>query len=121
MNELITICGVNYVVENLKTEINKMTFAVKDPIPEDIEAAFKDAKSLIVGDVDGEAYGEYPDVEYESFTITAEGETIITMHILTKTEKQIRDLQKTVTENKTAIAEHDEAISTILFGGEANE
>lgn len=124
MNELITVCGVNYVVENLKTEINKMTFAVKDPIPEDIEAAFKDAKSLTVGDVDanGEVYGEYPDVEYESFTITAEGEIIIAMHILTKTEKQIRDLQKTVTENKTAIAEHDEAIAAMMFGGgEANE
>jgi len=120
MKELITVCGVSYVVENLKTEINKMTFTVKDPIPEDVEAAFKDAKSLTVGeaDGDGEVYGEYPDVDYESFTITAEGEIIIAMHILTKTEKQIRELQGTVAGHSESIAEHDEAIAGILFGGE---
>ena len=39
------------------------------------------------------------------------------MHILTKTEKQIKELQVSQTEQDKAIAEQDEAIAEIFFGG----
>ena len=38
----------------------------------------------------------------------------VTMHILTKEELQIKELQ-------VSQAEQDEAIATLMFGGEANE
>lgn len=110
MKEIITIGDVSYVVEKVGTGINTISFTIENPVPEDIEAAFKDVKSLTVGNTDGEVYGEYPDVEYESITIKATGEIIVTMHILNETEKQIRDLQ-------TTQAEQDEAIAQMLYGG----
>lgn len=110
MKELIIIGDVSYVVEKVETKVNTISFTIENLIPEDIEAAFKDVKSLIVGNTDGEVYGEYPDVEYESVIITAEGKITVTMHILTKDEKQIRDLQ-------ISQAEQDEAIAQMLYGG----
>lgn len=110
MKELIMLGDVSYVAKKVETGINTISFKLEGSVPEDIEAAFKDVKSLKVGNTDGEVYGDYPDVEYESLTITATGEIIVTMHILTKDEKQIKDLQ-------ISQAEQDEAIAQMLYGG----
>ncbi len=111
MNEIITASGVNYTVENVTTGINTISFTVTDPAAGDVEAVFKEVKELTVGDTKGTVYGEYPDVEFESLTISVDGKVTVTVHILTETEKQIRDLQ-------TSQAEQDEAIAAMMFGGE---
>lgn len=112
MKEIITVNGVKYTVENIKTGIDTISFKVVDPLPDDVEAAFRNVKELTVEDTEGAVYGEYFDIEYKSITINADGAITVTMHIPTKTEKQIRNLQEVV-------AEHDEAIAAIMFGGEA--
>lgn len=118
MKELITIGNVSYVAKKVETRINTISFTLEESVPEDVEAAFKDVKSLTVGNTDGEVYGEYPDVEFESITIGADDAVTVTMHIPTKMEKQLRDLQETVSSHGAAIAEHDEAITAMMFGGE---
>lgn len=112
MNEIITASGTNYTVENVTTGINTISFTVTDPAAVDVEAVFKEVKGLTVGDTEGTAYGKYPDVEFESLTISADGKVSVAMHILNETEKQIRDLQ-------VSQAEQDEAIAAMMFGGEA--
>lgn len=111
MNEIITANGVGYTAKNVTTGINTISFTLIDPV-EDPEAAFREVKELAVEDEQGTVYGQYPNVEYESLTIVADGSVTITMHILTKTETQIRELQ-------ASQAEQDEVIAEILYGGEA--
>lgn len=109
MNEIITANGVEYAVKNVNTGINTISFTLLEPM-DDSEAAFKETKSLTVGDTKGTAYGQYPDVEYESLTIAADGKITITMHILTNTEKAVKELQ-------VSQAEQDEVLAEILYGG----
>ncbi len=109
MNETITANGVSYTAKNVTTEINSISFTLANPV-ENPEAAFREVKSLTVGDGQKNVYGQYPDVEYESLTTAADGSVTITMHILTKTEKQIKELQ-------VSQAEQDEAIAAMMFGG----
>ncbi len=111
MNEKIIVNGANYTAKNVLTGIDTISFTLTEPM-DDPEAVFRETKSLTVGDAEGTAYGQYPDVEYESLTIGADGNVTITMHILTKTEKQIRELQVSQTEQ-------DEVLAEILYGGEA--
>ncbi len=111
MNEIITASGAHYTVENVTTGINTISFTVTDPAAGDVEAVFKEVKELTVGDTKGTVYGEYPDVEFESLMISADGKVAVTMHILDATEKQIRELQ-------VSQAEQDEAIAAMMFGGE---
>lgn len=111
MNETITVNGANYTAKNVLTGIDTISFTLTEPM-DDPEAAFREAKSLTVGDAGGTAYGQYPDVDYESLTIAADGSVTVTMHILTTTEKQIRELQVSQTEQ-------DEVLAEILYGGEA--
>lgn len=112
MNEIITANGVDYTAQNVTTGLNTISFMITAPAAGDAEAAFREVKELTVGDGEGTAYGEYPDVEFESITIDADKNVTITMHILTATEKQIRELQ-------VSQAEQDEAIAAMMFGGEA--
>lgn len=109
MKEFVTIGDESYVAKKTETGIDTISFTLECSAVETVESAFKKAKSLTVG-TDREVYGEYPDVEYQSMTITAEEEIIVTMHILNNVEKQIRDLQ-------TSQAEQDEAIAQALYGG----
>lgn len=109
MNEKITVNGESYTVKNVTTGIETISFTLTNP-EDDPEAAFRGARELTVKDGKGTAYGHYPDVEYESLTIAADGSVTITMHILTETEKKIRDLQMSQ-------LEQDEAIAEILYGG----
>ena len=116
MNEIITANGVKYTVQNLNTGLNTISFMVQGLTVEDAEAAFRNVASLTVGiigtdETEDIIYGEYPNVIYESITKDAEDNITITLHIPTKNELQIAELQESQ-------AEQDEAIATIMFGGE---
>jgi CRISPR/Cas system type I-B associated protein Csh2 (Cas7 group RAMP superfamily) len=116
MNEIITANGVKYTVQNLNTGLNTISFMVQGLTVEDAEAAFRNVASLTVGTIGTDEtediiYGEYPNVIYESITKDAEDNITITLHIPTKNELQIAELQESQ-------AEQDEAIATIMFGGE---
>ena len=116
MNEIITANGVKYTVQNLNTGLNTISFMVQGLTVEDAEAAFRNVESLTVGTIGTDeteytVYGEYPNVTYESITKDAEDNITITMHIPTKIELQIADLQESQ-------AEQDEVIATMMFGGE---
>lgn len=93
MNEIITVGSEKYTVTNVKTGLNTISFKIVNPVSDDVEATFKDVKSLTVG-TEKEVYGDYPDVEYESITIKATGEIIVTMRIPTQMELQVAKLQK---------------------------
>ncbi len=110
MKETITVGGVKYTATNLATGLNSISFMLHDLTEDEAKAAFKNAKSLTVGDGKND-YGEYPDVEFVSITTGADESVTVTMHILTKTEKEIRELQ-------VSQSEQDEAIVTMMFGGE---
>lgn len=118
MNETIKVGGESYAATNVSTGIDMISFMLPDLTEDEAKIAFENVKSLSVGDDSG-IYGEYPDVEFESITIGADGSVTVAMHIPSKMEKQIRDLQKVVTGHDAAIAEHDEAIAAMMFGGEA--
>ena len=117
MNEIITINGVEYTTRNITTGINTISFTLNDPIA-DAEFVFRNVKELTVGDKNGTVYGQYPDVEFESLTIGADGNVTITMHIPTEIEKQIKELQVSYAELRVLQAEQDEVIAE-LYGGEA--
>lgn len=116
MNETITVNGVEYTVKNVTTGIDTISFTLVSPV-QDPEAAFRGANELTVGDGQETVYGQYPDVEYKSLTIAADGSVTITMHILTEMERQIRQLQASQAEFRVSQAEQDEAIATMMFGG----
>ncbi len=109
MNEIITVGSEKYTATNVETGLNAISFILPDLTGGEAKAAFKNAKSLTVGDEET-AYGEYPDVEFVSITIGEDESVMVTMHILTKTEKQIRELQ-------VSQSEQDEAIAELLYGG----
>lgn len=118
MKELITIGSVSYAAKNIDTGINTISFVLSGLTADEAHAAFKNARSLTVGE-EGSVYGEYPNVAFESIMIDAEGEITVTMHILSKIEVQIRELQTAQAELQVATAEHDEVIAAMMFGGEA--
>ena len=123
MNEIITANGVKYTVQNLNTGLNTISFMVQGLTVEDAEAAFRNVESLTVGTIGTDeteytVYGEYPNVTYESITKDAEDNITITMHIPTKMELQIAELQESQAEIQISQAEQDEAIAAMMFGGE---
>ena len=122
MNEIITANGVKYTTQNLKTGLNTISFTVQGLSVDEAEAAFCNVKSMTVGISEDEGvvsvYGEYPNVTYESLTNDAEDNITITMHIPTKMELQIAELQESQAEIQISQAEQDEAIAAMMFGGE---
>ena len=123
MNEIITANGVKYTIQNLNTGLNTISFMVQGLTVADAEAAFRNVVSLTVGiigtdEAEDIVYGEYPNVIYESVTKNADDEITITMHIPTKIELQIAELQESQEEIQISQAEQDEAIATMMFGGE---
>ena len=118
MNEIITANGVKYTVQNLITTQNAISFMVQGLTTDEAETAFRSVESLTVGANEETVYGEYPNVIYESVTKNADDEITITMHIPTKIELQIAELQESQEEIQISQAEQDEAIATMMFGGE---
>ena len=120
MNEIITANGVKYTTQNVETKLNTISFTLQGLTADEAEAAFCDVTSLTVGTSEdiGITYGEYPNVTYESLTKDADNNITITMHIPSKLELQIAELQELQAELQISQAEQDEAIATIMFGGE---
>lgn len=116
MNETITVGGVKFTAANVTTGLNSISFMLPDLTEDEAKAAFKNAKSLSVGE-GKTAYGEYPDVEFLSITIGANESVTVTMHILSETERQIRELQTSQAEFQVSQAEQDEVIAEMLYGG----
>lgn len=108
MKEIITVNGVSYAAQNVTTGANSISFELTELTIEEAETVFKDCESLTVG-TEEEVYGNYPNVTFESITKDADGNVSVTMHILTKSELQIKELQ-------VSQAEQDEAIAD-LYGG----
>lgn len=102
MSEIITVGGKSYTAAMVSTGINTISFILQNLTEDEAKAVFETTQSLSVGD-DSEIYGEYPDVEFESIIIGADGNVTVTMHIPTKMEKQIKDLQEAVAELKAAL------------------
>lgn len=118
MKEIIKIDGVSYTATKMSTGTNTISFTLSDLTVEEVYTAFKNARSLTVGDGTN-TYGNYPNVEFESVTIDAEENITVVMHILNRIEVQIRELQAAQAELQVATAEHDEVIAAMIFGGEA--
>lgn len=111
MNEKIIANGITYDAENVTTSTNSISFTLNDTA-ENLKTAFKDVTEINVSDNDGQVYGTYEHIYFESVTEYAEdGKATVTMHIMSKTEIAITDLQ-------TSQAEQDEAIAE-LYGMEA--
>lgn len=110
MNEIISVGGVEYPATNVTTGLDTISFGISDLTANETEMAFKNAESLTVSDGTGKTYGEYPDIRFEALTLRADGSVTVSMHILTETEKQIKELQR-------ATAEHDEVLAAMMFGG----
>lgn len=108
MKEIITTNGVSYAAQNVTTGANSISFVLTEMTAEEAETVFRDCEALTVG-TEETTYGEYPNVSFESVTKDAEGIVSVTMHILTKEELQIKELQ-------VSQAEQDEAIAD-LYGG----
>lgn len=113
MKEIITVNGVSYAAQNVTTGANSISFVLTDLSTEEAEAVFRNADSITVG-TEEEVYGTYPNVSFQSVTKDVDSVVTVTMHIPTKEELQIKELQ-------VSQAEQDEAIATLMFGGEVNE
>lgn len=112
MNEILTANSEDYTVENVETGINTISFKIVSPVPNDVEATFKNVTAFTIkNEEDNIVYGEYPYVEYESLTIQANGDIIVSMHILTQDQIHIRELQ-------VSQLEQDEVIAQMVYGGE---
>ena len=114
MNEIITTGGVSYTATNVTTGVDSISFDVINMTADEAKGAFRDVTSLTVGDENNEAYGKYPDIKLESVTEYEDGRIVITMHILSETERYIRDL-------KISQTEQDEVLAELLYGGNNNE
>ncbi len=110
MNEIITAGDVKYTATNVSTGINSISFMLPKLTVDEAEAAFKNVESLTVENEKGEIYGEYPNVSYEYLTKDADGNVSVSMHILTRDQLQIRNLQ-------VSQDEQDEVIASMMFGG----
>ncbi len=117
MNEIITAGGVEYTAQDVTTSVNTISFKLSGLTADEAREAFKNVESLTVGSEEGDVYGDYPNVKYLSVALDADGSITVTMHILSETEKQIRELQEAQAKTQTSVREHDEIIAELLYGG----
>lgn len=102
--EKITANGVTYDAKNVNTSSNSISFSVDDTA-EKLKGAFSSVTSLTVSDSDGQVYGTYDHISFQSVTEYADGTVTVTMHIMSQTEIAIAELQTTQEEQDEAIAE----------------
>ena len=102
--EIITVNGVAYTAQNVTTSSNSITFSMEGEVAE-IKSVFENATELTVSNEDGETYGEYTDLTFESITAYADGSIVVTMHIPSKIELALSQLQTSQAEQDEAIAE----------------
>lgn len=103
--EKINVNGVLYDTTNVTTSLNSISFSTSDKSLEEMKTTFASVSSLTVQDEDGNEYGVYENLVFESVTEFADGTVMVTMHIMTKEEQQIQQLQISQEEQDEAIAE----------------
>lgn len=54
LNEIITVGGIDYAVQNISTRLNTISFVVQEMTMDEAEAAFKTVTALCVKSEDGE-------------------------------------------------------------------
>lgn len=117
LNEIITVGGIDYAVQNISTELDTISFVVQEMAANEAEATFKNVTALCVKSEDGEVYGEYPNVNYASVMKDVAGDVTVTMRIPTQMELQIAELQESQAATDKSQAEQDEVIAEMLYGG----
>ena len=104
MNEIITTNGVSYVAHNVTTSPKSIAFSISGDISE-IKEAFENATELTVSNEDGNVYGEYANLSFESITEYADNTIVVTMHIPSQLELAVTQLQASQNDQDEAIAE----------------
>ena len=102
--EKITANGVTYDAKNVTTSSNSISFSIDDTA-ENLKGVFSSVTSLTVSDNDGQVYGTYDHISFQSVTEYVDGTVTVTMHIMSQTEIAIAELQTTQVEQDEAIAE----------------
>ena len=103
--EIIKANGVLYNAENISTSLDSISFTVTDKTATEMKESFKTVTELTVSDESGQEYGKYENLSFESVTEYENGSVMVTMHIPSKMELQIKELQESQAEQDTAIAE----------------
>lgn len=103
--EIINVNGVSINAEKVTTSINSISITVSGSTLDDVKRVFSPATALTVSDGEGNVYGRYDNVSFESVTEYSDGAVTVTMHILSNTEIAIKQLQISQSEQDEAIAE----------------
>lgn len=103
MKEFININGTKYEVQ-VNMGLDRMLIQMPAGITADTAAnMFKDMKEINIIDEENNVFGAYPYVEYNAVTTSADDTVTISMKILTKTEQDIADLQKSSEQQRADI------------------
>lgn len=108
--EYITANGVEYACKAVVTGVGNISFSMEGQAVADIEKAFRPVTELTVSGGDGEVYGTYKNLSFESATAYGDGTVMVTMHIKSETELRFESLEQTQAEQDEVLAE--------LLGGE---
>lgn len=109
--EIIKANGVEYATKSVTTGTNSISFTMEGQEITATEAAFREVTELDVIGEDKTIYGTYENLVFESATVYEDGTVSVTMHIKTADELWKESVE-------TSQAEQDEAIATMMFGGE---
>ena len=108
--EYITANGVEYACKAVVTGVDSISFSIEGQAVADIEKAFRPVTELTVSGGDGEVYGTYENLSFESATVYEDGRVMVTMHMKSATELRLESLEQTQAEQDEVLAE--------LLGGE---
>lgn len=109
--EFVKANGAEYACRSVATGISSITFSMEGQELADVEKAFRPVTELTVADENNEVYGVYKNLSFESATAYGDGTVMVTMHIKSKTELRLENLEQTQAEQDEVLAE--------LLGGEA--
>ena len=88
--EYITANGVEYACKAVVTGVGNISFSMEGQAVADIEKAFRPVTELTVSGGDGEVYGTYENLSFESATVYEDGRVMVTMHMKSATESAHR-------------------------------
>ena len=109
--EYIKTNGAEYACKAVVTGVDSISFSMEGQAVADMEAAFRPVTELTVADENKVVYGVYKNLSFESATAYGDGTVMVTMHIKSKTELRLENLEQTQAEQDEVLAE--------LLGGEA--
>ncbi len=109
--EFVKANGAEYACKAVVTGVDSITFSMEGQAVADMEEAFRPVTELTVADENKVVYGVYKNLSFESATAYGDGTVMVTMHIKSKTELRLENLEQTQAEQDEVLAE--------LLGGEA--